>query len=248
MTYMPGRAIRKRNAKSGDIQSLNDKRFRLKKHKFIEVTGNNDFVTAVRIGRVLNALHFSRELVLYDYDMTKSKDRRRWSRVLILNAAYLHEALRVFESVESKYATRDFFKAALILTRPDTKEGELRKKVLKYLRDAGFHLDSDDKVTSSTLLSMAPDDYILFSNDDGTIGNFHFDLADNVDLYSWVEAFRESKDQTTLDVLKDIISDAIIDLGREVVKAGHDIFHGLIEGLNLTLTPPKQGKKNRIKG
>jgi hypothetical protein len=167
--------------------------------------------------------------------MSRSDDRRRWPRVLQINAGYIHEALEVFGSVESKYCKDEFFQKAVSLSRPTKEIGKRRKRMMKVLRDSGFHLDKADSLTTKTLAKMKATDYILFSGDDGTVGILHFDFADEVDLISWAESFRSSPGQTHLDILMEI-AEAMKDYMSEVIFAADALLQGLLLRLDFSLT------------
>lgn len=229
---MPSRAQRKKKALSTDLQVVNDNRLVLKKHKLSVLRSNHDFLTAIRVGRILNALLFSQDLVLHNYNWKKSADRRRWTKVFQINIGYLHEALEVFASVETKYVSDDFYQKARQLINPKTADEKSKRKLLKIARNSSFHLDKDDKVTKGTISQMPGDDYYLMSSDDGLVGEFHFDLADEVDMYYVVENFRESASQSRREILLEI-GKAVSGLQVEVVSAANEFLGGLMNKLDL---------------
>lgn len=235
---MPSRTDRVRKSKTIDIQRTEKDRMILKKRKFAEVRTNPDFITAVRVGRLLNSVLFVQSLVLFDYDFKKSADRRRWTKVFQLNIGYIHEALEVLGSVESKYATKDFYERARNLINPATPVDKRRKKLLRIIRDTStFHLDKDARMTSSELAAMPAEDYYLFSTDDGTIGHLHFDLADEVDLSHIIETFRDSPDEGKKEIMLRI-GRMLGELGTEVISAADNFLSGLLAGLGLRMSDP----------
>jgi hypothetical protein len=232
---MPSRSKRVRKAKSIDIQRIEQDRLVLKKRTFEDLRNNTHFITAVRVGRILNALLFVQSLVLHKYDFKKSADRRRWTKVFQLNIGYIHEAFEAFGSVESKYAAREFYQPARALISPVNSVDKRRRKLMRIVRDSSvFHLDKDGKMTATALGDMLAEDYYLISSDDGTIANFHFDLADEVDLVHIVETFRAAPDEDKRDIMLRI-GRMLGELGAEVISAADKFLDGLLRSLELRI-------------
>lgn len=139
-------------AKESETPPRDHNRVRLKKHKFLALKKNRDFVTLVKIGRVLNAIAFGVECI-EDYKVHETPHQmRQYHRAFFITGGYLYEGLQLVGSVRSKYALEPSF-APLNKLLGD--EYKYVRNILKEIRHSvAFHLDSDDKTTAETILSL----------------------------------------------------------------------------------------------
>src|SRR5436190_8504734 len=85
------------------IRIIENQKFRISKKKFLEVRDDPDFITLIQVGRIINALSFGIDLLENIKNDDLAVSRRYGARTFFINAAYLHESLKVLYSLRPKY-------------------------------------------------------------------------------------------------------------------------------------------------
>lgn len=205
---------------------------RLKPRVFDRLREEEDFISMVRVGRVINALNYSTFLMrqrVYD-ELLEEQQAIFRVRTIWVCAGYLFEGLNVLESLRSKYHNKDFFASSLNLFGDQYKQ---QRKVTRDVRHSvAFHLDSDSKFTAQTLKELKLSHYEFFSRvamDDVTVTNFH--LAELVDLnFMGNRVFPDDASADILEVVR-----MILDFSQSMLKALWEVVEGL--GRRLKLIP-----------
>ncbi len=200
---MPSRSQRKRKARNNPIRLVDNQTVRLTKAKFNELKELPDFATAIRVGRVLNALTFAMQLVIREKEQKTAKGRRNARRAFLIFASYVKESLEVFYSMRSTYSSYEYYDEVQEILYPRDRRHE---DILKLIRDStGFHLDSSQKLTTDGLKSLGVlTHYDFLSGDGTTTGDFYLDMADLVDINYFIDQFKQ-EGQTDEDAFRDLV-------------------------------------------
>lgn len=224
-----------------DIRIVDLQRLRVSKEKFAELRNNPDFVTLIQIGRIINALAFCLELLQNIRGDKRAIDRRYNNRTFFIIASYLHEALAVLYGLRSRYAKEESFSEInKILYPADPKQ----EKILKLVRNTGFHLDGESKATQDALSKLNFPHYDIFSGDTPALISFHCDISDAIDFNYLIDSFITGG-QTESEVQKEI-SAAVIEAMQAVGRGCNVFLEGLVRKLGLLIEWPerKQYPKN----
>ncbi|MEO8649441.1 MAG: hypothetical protein ABI539_09770 [Acidobacteriota bacterium] len=205
--------------------TFDGKNFWIGEKKYDEIKSNPDFIAAVRLGRVVNALSFSVNLLIrhLDFKSESPATLRNHVRSLMLVAGYVHEALSVFYSLRLAYQSFDFFSKIDALLYPTDKSREI---LLKVIRDGGaFHLDSDNKITAKTLLALDSDGYDIFTAESDSAFHFYFNFSDVVDLNHFLA---QMSDEMTLQEKQNEMFLAVNQVAKDAFIAAHECLLGLL--------------------
>jgi hypothetical protein len=202
---------------------------RLKKHSFERVRKEKDFVNLIRVGRLLNCLGFSMQLVAGRPAMSSILEQRFHYRTIYLMGGYLYEGYLLVDDLWSTYRDEPFFKGLRDLK---TELPDRRRKIVKKIRDGvGFHLDWREQATSVTLDKLQIDYVELLSFESDERGDLYVSAADVIDLNYLLDELKGS--QTEPDTHKEIY-DALTSLLDEFAGACDLFICGLIPRLDLT--------------
>lgn len=142
---------------------------------------NPDFMTMIKIGRAMNAVLYAMQTVLDNREPKTIVQTRQYRRGCFVLAGYLHQGIRLIPTIQRPYLKfPEFQMLREVAHDPGTKAA--RVYVKKVRNFTAFHLDEYNETTQRTLAKLKPTMYILASGDNQAIGNFYFDLADEVDL------------------------------------------------------------------
>lgn len=161
-----------------------------------------DFLTMIKIGRVTNAVAYGLTDVLGNDERKSALGRRQFRRGLFVLAGYLHEGIRLVQSIKGRYLTEPEFEPlrALALATEHKKTRDL----VRTIRNAtAFHLDEFDETTRQTLARMKPECFPLMSGDDQSLATFYFEFSDYVDWAFLIEKFADgrSREETSDDIV-----------------------------------------------
>ncbi len=153
---------------------------RLKPKVFKMLRDNKDFIALVRIGRCLNVLDYSYQLIKNPLSSLPEKlQAHHRVRTLFNTAGYLAEGIKVAESLRLAYPNDEFFKPLCELFG-DSFKGH--RDIVKAIRNSAFHLDHEAKSTAATLKGLKLPYYDFYSELRGEVGSIYFHLPDVVDL------------------------------------------------------------------
>lgn len=174
------KSVRRKN-KSNPHPFYSDKDvIRLKPKIFNSLRDNEDFVALVCMGRVLNVLEYSNQLIVNPpKSLPETLQSHHKVRTLFNSAGYLAEGLKMAESLRLKYPNDEFFKPLLELFS-DTFKGQ--RDIVRQIRNCAFHLDHEAKATSATLKDLKLPYYDFYSEAKGEINTVYFHLPDIVDF------------------------------------------------------------------
>lgn len=200
-------------------------RIRIPRHKFHGLKNDKNFLTIVKIGRLLNAISFGAQSYL-DYAGDKSSiGRRQFFRATLITGGYLYEGLLLVDSLKNEYRLKEYFKNLLALAN-DSKS----RKILQSMRHIAFHLDSDDKSSRDILPKLDLARYDLMSGDTGKVGDFYFDFADTIDInYLTKPSKRDSEQVITIET----IASTLGNITEQFLKAGHEFLVSLAQEFKL---------------
>ena len=151
-----------------------------------------DFRTIIKIGSVMNAVMCAVETVGRTYKQTTVLEKRQYRRGCFELAGYLHEGIKLANSIKGRYLTYPEFQD-LRAVALDAECRRARDYVRKVRNHAAFHFDEDDARTGVTLGKLKPTMYILSSVDRSIPGAWYFDFADYLDLTLLVDEFGEGE-------------------------------------------------------
>ncbi len=153
---------------------------RLKPKAFNELRENGDFIALIRIGRVLNVLVYSDQLITNPpTSLPEALQAHHRVRTLFNTAGYLSEGLEVVQSLRLKYTHVEFFKPLRELFDDSF---ERQRNIVKKIRNSAFHLDHEAKATPATLKDLKLPYYDFYSEAKGEINSIYFHLPDVVDF------------------------------------------------------------------
>jgi|CXWL01.1.fsa_nt_gi hypothetical protein len=199
--------------------------------KFDSVRSDPHFTTFVQVGRMLNAIQFARAVLgEYKGDRTLLARRLKGRAVYILGG-YLHEAVRLIESLWSRYKLDPAFNELHELVGP-SKE----KNFLKVFRDNGaFHLDHFETTKTSLDNLVLNEETELALHDGEYITNMYFAFADMLDLNFLIDQLRSNPRLSGLvdltgksdDDLADWILTILKDYSEKILTGGIKFFNEL---------------------
>jgi hypothetical protein len=208
-----------------DFQDVNGS-LRMSKAKFESLRNDPDFITAIQLGRVLNAIAYALELQENRPPVGSKTSDRYALRTLFIMASYVHEALELLTSLRIRYATNPAFEPVKSLLEHPNKR---RTKILKLIRDrVGFHLDDDKVATPAAMAKLNLPYYDIVSSESAKITDFFFNISDNVDLNYLLDELKgdEGEAETLMEILN-TVSEMLL----EVALAAHPFLTALVNNL-----------------
>jgi hypothetical protein len=195
------RRPRKRGAKA-PLETINNV-IRIKPNVFEKMRENEDFAAMIRVGRLMNVLAFSMEVVAANppIDEKDPLTLRRFVRTMFLTAGYIYEGYELITSLYPKYYKEEFFaKFAEIYNDP---EKTSKRNILRLMRNAGaFHLDSDNKSTKKALTNLKVKKFDLISGSDGTYSTLYFHLSDTLDINYVIDELKTQDDEDETEIYR----------------------------------------------
>ncbi len=147
----------------------------------------------------------------------------------MVSAGYVHEGIRLVESLRLRYKDKDYFKRLTELAFDD--KYKLERRVMKEIRDSvAFHLDQDDRSTKAVLERLKLPRYDLVSGNSEKGLDFYCDMADTIDLNHIIQAFRGDKtEEETKNIVLPLISRFVTTFFME----GHRFVAGIAEEMEI---------------
>ncbi len=144
------------------------KRWARKLHSshLMHLRNDPDFLTMVKIGRVMNSLTYCiTTLTMFDQFETNLTHMRQFRRSQIMLGGFVHETVELVDSIKGRYLGDPDFEPlrALVLDYEYEKTRKQAKKVRNYL---AFHLDNYDATTAVTISRMKTATYTLWCGED----------------------------------------------------------------------------------
>jgi hypothetical protein len=203
---------------------------RLKSKVFNLLRENEDFIALVRIGRVLNVLDYSDQLITNPpLSIPEQVQPHHRVRTLFNTAGYLAEGLQVVQSLRLKYSNSDFFKPLLELF---DESYERKRAVVREIRNSAFHLDHEAKATPTTLRELKLPHYDFYSEAKGEIKSAYFHLPDLVDFNFVMDKLMPNRsDRAAVTELFEMI----LSFNVSFRKAAWVFITGVANRLNLTV-------------
>jgi len=171
------------------------KRWARKLHSshLMQLRNDPDFLTMIKIGRVMNALNFCITTIVSCKDYENLTQRRQAKRAYFLLGGYVHQAIALVDSIKGKYLGNEAFEPLRFLVL-DYKYQNIRKFAKKMRNYTAFHLDEYDETTRKTLAKLKPTTYTLMCGEDEMLGSHYFAFSDFLDLTFLGNAFWEGQD------------------------------------------------------
>ncbi|MEZ5423162.1 MAG: hypothetical protein R2682_08730 [Pyrinomonadaceae bacterium] len=198
--------------------------------RFDLLRSNDDFLAFIRVGRLLNAVAFSTEVLLTSRpDGNDPRGTRQYNRAFFLTGGYLYEAVQLIDSLYLEFQHESYFAGLKQFATSNLDKGF--KKVLQTMRHSiAFHLDCDNKSTQQTLPNLSLSSYRVMSATTETYRDFYFDLADTVDINYLVDSLGGPDSET---IVLNRIAKSVSEMQIGLLSAGHDFLLGLAKKLNL---------------
>lgn len=201
---------------------------RIRRSKFNDIRANDDFISMIRIGRVLNALNFTMQLIIENKTIDSAVGRRNHYRTNFNAGGFLYEGLLLVDDLRSKYANDDSF---TILRDLPFKTSDRRRKIVKTIRDnVAFHFDHKNNTVRPTLENLNTDYFEFYSADGPQLGQFYFNLSDLIDINYILDELNDDKPERETHVE---IYQVIDDLTAHFVRGAEAFIIGMSRKLGL---------------
>ena len=212
--------------KTSEVPKKDHNRVQIRKHKFLTLKKSKDFVTLVKIGRVLNAIAFGIQC-LEDYgNPTTPNELRQYHRAFFITGGYLYEGVQLAGSIRSKYAIEPSFGLLNDLLGDEFKKA---RQILQVMRHSvAFHMDSDDKTTALTIQTLDLPRYDFWSGVTRQLRHFYFDFGDTVDYNYLIDKFKDDRPE---EIVREEIQRTIKEMMAAFSIAGIAFFDGLLRRL-----------------
>lgn len=179
-----------------------------------------DFITVIKIGRVMNALAYCTTNVLTFKDfMTNKTHERQLRRTWMMLGGFLHEAIQVVDAIKGRYLGDPDFEPLRKLV-VDHEYLPLRKRAKKVRNLVAFHLDTYDETTRTTISRLKPSTLTLWCGENHQANNFYFELADILDLSYLGDIYPEYEDRPSDESGEKVLMD-LANYAIEFLKACH---------------------------
>ncbi|PYS92192.1 MAG: hypothetical protein DMF62_01045 [Acidobacteria bacterium] len=218
---------RKRNLiEKDEAPKKSHNRIRIRKHKFLTLKKEKDFITLVKMGRVLNAIAFGIQCMEDHQSKSTPDDIRQYHRAFFITGGYLYEGLQLVGSIQSKYVLEPTFAYLNKLLGDEFKK---ERVILKEMRHSvSFHLDSDDKTTGETLVALDLPHYDFSSGVSRQLRHFYFDFGDTIDYNYLIDKLKKNRSEE--EVREELVF-TVKNMMTEFSRAGIGFFAGLLERL-----------------
>jgi hypothetical protein len=153
-----------------------------------------DFLTMIKIGRVMNALNFCITTVSTFRDYDNLTHRRQGKRAYFLLGGYVHQAIVLVDSIKGRYLGNEAFEPLRFLVL-DYEYRNIRKFAKKMRNYTAFHLDEYDETTRRTLSKLKPTMYTLMCGEDQMLASHYFSFSDFLDMTFLGNEFWEGHDE-----------------------------------------------------
>lgn len=205
---------------------------KLKATHLAELRNDPDFLTLIKMGRIMNAIGYAATGVLqHGLDQSTFLAQRQYIRGMFVLAGYTHQAVKTVHGIKGRYLTFEGFEPLRVLSL-DAEHKKARDYVRKIRNFTAFHLDEfdDHNTTQKTLAGLKLGSYILMAGDDDTVGTYYFDFADYIDWQFLLKTFADgrSHDETAED-----IAGTILTFSNALLTAAHTFQHALWEKLDM---------------
>jgi len=188
--------------------------------RLMYIRNDPDFLTIIKVGRVMNAISYAMTDVASYEPLGTVLGTRQYRRAMFVLGGYLHEGIKLIQSIKGRYLTEPSFEPlrALALGSEDKKTRDYLKKVRNV---AAFHLDEFDEITRHMLKDLKPKTYPFTAGDNKTEGTFYFEFSDYIDLAFLVETFADGRswEETSKDMIK-----SITNIAYRFLMACHDFL------------------------
>lgn len=184
----------------------------------------------VKMGRVVNAVAFAIELISGAGEGKNPVSRRQFHRAVFVAGGYVHEAIKVIESMRLRYSNEAAFKPLYELAFDD-KFKEERKVLLAIRNSAGFHLDSHDATTKKMISQLPLQRYDLASGESDQVGHFYFDFADIVDINYLISALKLEGEDDDASFRRIYLT--VSDFMGRFLKLGHEFLVAMADKIGL---------------
>lgn len=173
-----------------------------------------DFMTMVKIGRVINALSFCLENIVKNRDQKTACESSSYRRAHFLLGGYVHQGITLIDRIKGRYLGVPEFEPLRVLV-VEAEHRKIRKYAKKVRNYTAFHLDEYDETTRRTLAHLKPETYTMMSGDDRSTGYHYFEFADFLDMAFLFDEFSNGREwkETTEDIVHGIMHYAIEFLG-----------------------------------
>lgn len=158
-----------------------DRRGFMRATDFDVLRGQDAFVDLIRVMRLSNVLTYIMDINLRQKpDDVTSSGRRADFRNHVNAGGYLHEGVKLIETLDEKHKGKAYFSPfRRLLSRLVAR----KKKILTLLRNnAAFHLDYKDYSTREAISNLNFEEYEFVAGDTNKLGDLYFNLPDAVDL------------------------------------------------------------------
>lgn len=215
---------------AGSNETTPDKPIRIRRHRFAFLRKNEDFLTMIRVGRLLNSLAFCLRCI-DDFNDDKSPvGRRQYMRALFLLGGFLHEGLDLVASLRSRYKDEPTVAGLVDLTYGS--DSSFERKMLQLMRhNAAFHLDSHDQSTREAMKNLKLPRYDLASYNSQKQLDFYFNFADTIDLNFLIDKLKG--DKTEQETLEAIFS-SLMTVAKAFMELGHKFLARLAEKTDIS--------------
>jgi hypothetical protein len=197
--------------------------------RLLNIRNDPDFLTIIKIGRVMNAVAYG-VTDIGSYNVNTALCTRQYRRALFVLGGYLHQSITLVSAIKGRYLTEPGFEP-LRLIALDSEHKKARDYVRKIRNFTAFHSDEYDETTRQTLSRLKPMTYPFMSGDDDTAGTFYFEFSDYIDLAFLVDTFANGRsfEETSEDILV-----SIMDLAYKFLTACHEFLHALCTKIKIT--------------
>lgn len=188
-----------------------------------------DFLTIIKIGRVTNAVCYALTNVIREDGKTVASVRQ-FRRGCFVLAGYLHERLKLVQSIKGRYLIHPQFEPlrALALAAEHKRDRDYIRTIRNTM---AFHLDEIDETTRQTLAGLKPTTLPFMSGDDETFATAYFELSDYLDVAYLVEKFGDGR---TWEETAQMVLDTIMKFADKFLVACHDFHIALCNKINIT--------------
>jgi|CXWL01.1.fsa_nt_gi hypothetical protein len=191
------------------VEERSQWRLKLDVAKLVYLKSDPDFLTMIKIGRVVNAVSYALTEVINYTDDNSVVGKRQYRRSCLVLSGYLHQAITLVLSIKGRYLTHPGFEPLRVLVL-DFEHKKTRDYVRKIRNFTAFHLDegSENELTMKTLSRLKLKNYTLMSGDDKAEVPFYFDLADDIDTEFLINEFSKGRDReaTRIDILQSTLN------------------------------------------
>jgi len=187
------KVLAKARAKAAEDPATKRWSKKLHSSRLMLLRNDPDFLTMIKIGRVMNALNFCMTTVRAFPDFDNWTHRRQVARANFLLGGYIHQAIMLVDSIKGRYLGNEAFEPLRVLVL-GYDHRHIRKFAKKMRNYTAFHLDEYDETTRRTVAKLKPTTYTLMCGEDQMLGSHYFKFADFLDKTFLGNEFWEGHD------------------------------------------------------